>query len=108
MSLLSYAFSVLSGDTELFASLFCVLVIVLCFGSGLEGMVDGTSLVRGSGEMCSAESLFWDTLFDSEKIVLLGVVIGLSSMTSAAVTPVVVVSVVEVVIVVVAVKVQKQ
>ena len=61
MSLLLYAFSVLSGDTEHSISLFCVLVTgfkLLSFGSSLEGTVDGTSLVRGSGEMCSAEPFF--------------------------------------------------
>ena len=107
LSSLPDAFLVLSSDTEQSISLFCVLVIgfkLLNFGPDLEGTVDDTSSVRRSGEMCSAESLFWETWFESE-VVLLGIVTGLSSILPVAVTPVVVVvvSVLVVVLVVVAV-----
>ena len=61
MSVLLTALLVLFGDIEQLISWFSALVIGLNFpgcGLGLLGMVDGTSLVRGSDKMCSAEFLF--------------------------------------------------
>ena len=53
--------------------------------------LDGASLVRESGEMCSVEFLFWDTLFESNELVFFGIMTGLLSILPVAVTPVVVV-----------------
>ena len=61
MSVLPTALLVLVGDIEQLISWFSALVIGLNFpgcGLGLLGTVDGTSLVRGSDKMCSAEFLF--------------------------------------------------
>ena len=98
-------FSIQSCDTEQPISLFCLLVIgfkLLSFGSGLEGTVDDTSLVKGSGEMYSAEFLVWDTLFESTEVMLLDTVAGLSSILPVAVTPLVVVVMSVLVVVIVA------
>ena len=97
---------VVSGNAEQLICSFPVLVAgfnFLGFGLGLWGVVDGTSLTREPGEMCSAEFLFWEALLESEEVVFLGIGTGLLSILPVVVVTTAVVVVLSVVVTVVVV-----
>ena len=88
---------VVSGNAEQLICSFPVLVAgfnFLRFGLGLWGVADGTSLAREPGEMCPAEFLFWDTSFESEELIFLGIGTGILSILPVVVVLSVVVAVV--------------